>query len=55
MPQRTEYKVLTGNPQSIQAELIQYGAKGFRPVLMTAVPEATGSYLVVILEHIIGS
>jgi hypothetical protein len=56
MPQRTEYKLITGNaPPEFQTELRKASNDGWKPILLTS--SAVGDNLIIaaILEHPISS
>jgi hypothetical protein len=54
MPQKAEYKVVTGWPAKVEELIAPLAAQGFRPILITSIPDAKGLFMAVVLEHVLG-
>jgi hypothetical protein len=56
MPQRTEYKIITGTAPQLQGELSALATQGWKPILMSSTPTQSGVVAVtIVLEHVLGS
>jgi hypothetical protein len=54
MPRKSEFQIISGNQDQVQAHLDQLAGQNWRPILMTATNTTAGITLFVILEGIIG-
>ena len=55
MPQKAEYKIVSGTTGEINKELSILGMQGWRPILMNSVLGPKGIMVTVIFEHALGS
>ena len=54
MPRKSEFQIISGNQDQVQAHLDQLADQNWRPILMIATSTPAGITLFVILEGIIG-
>ncbi|MGD0695768.1 MAG: hypothetical protein ABSB82_13025 [Terriglobia bacterium] len=61
MPQKSEFKIISGDGRNLEKELAPLAAKNWRPILITSAgvsvpPQGVGIVVVtIVLEHLPGS
>jgi hypothetical protein len=55
MPQKSQYKIVTGTTGEITTQFAVLGTEGWRPILMNSVVTPKGVMVTVIFEFVIGS